>query len=252
MSVLEKARKGLSSYGLNVSLADPVILEIAKAAGFDFVRLDCEHILFDEKTLCEMLRMGQLLELDVQVRVPDLSRVTALLDMGASGIMVPHVETPDDVERAVNAVKYPPLGDRGLTGAARVLGFGRKTTAAYQQSANEQVALIIQIESTKGIENIDAILEQPGVDLVATGRNDLSQSLGIPGQKNDPIVLEAEDFIIQKTLEHGKFPTILCKNQKRLQELYAKGVRCFSAARDDLLLKKALAAQLEGLKEAEQ
>lgn len=250
MSVLERAREGLCSFGLNLSLMDPVLLEIAKAAGYDFVRLDCEHILFDAKTISEMLRVGQLLDLDVQVRVPDLTHVTALLDNGASGIMVPHVESREDAWNGEKAVKYPPEGDRGLTGAARVLGFGRLDVAAYQNHANKKIALIAQIESKKGMENIDEILQQPGLDMVATGRNDLSQSLGVPGKKNDPSVLAAEDFIIRKALEYGKIPTILCKSKSRFQELYAKGVRCFSIARDDLLLKKAAETQLAAMKEA--
>lgn len=250
MSVLERARAGLCSYGLNLSIIDPVLLEIAKAAGYHFVRLDCEHGLFDNRTIADMLRLGRVLDLDVQVRVPALTQVTPLLDNGANGIMVPHVETREDLWNAEKAVKYPPEGERGLTGAARVLGFGRVGVSDYQEHANEKIALIAQIESKKGMENIDEILQQPGLDMVATGRNDLSQSLGLPGRKNDPSVLAAEDFIIRKTLEYGKFPTILCKSKARIQELYAKGVRCFSIARDDLLLKKALEGQLLEMKEA--
>ena len=98
--------------------------------------------------------------------------------------------------------------------------------------------------------NIEEILQQPGLDMVATGRNDLSQSLGIPGKKNDPSVLETENFIIRKTLEYGKIPTILCKSKKRFQELYDKGVRCFTLERDDLLLKKAAEKQLDMMKES--
>lgn len=249
MGVLERARSGLCSFGLNLSIMDPVLLEIAKAAGYDFVRLDCEHILFDDRTVSEMLRIGRLLDLDVQVRVPDLTRVTALLDNGAQGIMAPHIESREEVWEAEKAVKYPPKGERGLTGAARVLGYGRQDVAAYQKQANREIALIVQIESRKGLENIEEILQQPGLDMVATGRNDLSQSLGIPGKKNDPSVLEAENFIIRKTLEYGKTPTILCKSKKRFQELYDKGVRCFTIARDDLLLKKAAENQLTVMKE---
>ncbi len=250
MGVLERARAGLCSFGLNLSIMDPVLLEIAKAARYDFVRLDCEHILFENRIVSEMLRIGQLLDLDVQVRVPDITGVAALLDNGAQGIMVPHIESREEVWNAEKAVKYPPEGERGLTGAARVLGYGRQNVAVYQKEANKKTALIVQIESRKGIENIEEILQQPGLDMVATGRNDLSQSLGIPGKKNDPSVLEAENFIIRKTLEYGKIPTILCKSKKRFQELYDKGVRCFTLERDDLLLKKAAENQLDMMKES--
>lgn len=244
MSVLERARQNECSYGMNMSLMDPTILEIAAQAGIHFVRLDCEHILFNPETVARMLQVGRLLGLDVQVRVPSLENVTALLDMGASAIIVPHVESREDAEKAVKAIKYPPLGDRGLTGAARVLGFGRLDVKEYQRTANDHIALIAQIESRKGMENIDEILSVKGLDMVATGRNDLSQSLGMPGDKNNPKVLEAEEFIIRKTVSYGKIPTILCRNKERLEQLYNLGVRCFSIARDDSLLKSALQGKL--------
>lgn len=247
MSVIERVKQKECSYGLNISLMDPTILEIAAQAGIHFVRLDCEHILFNPETIARMLQVGRLLGLDVQVRVPSLNNVTALLDMGASAIMVPHIESKEDALKAVQVIKYPPLGDRGLTGAARVLGFGRLNVKEYQRTANENVLFIAQIESKKGMENIDEILSVEGLDMVATGRNDLSQSLGMPGDKNHPKVLEAEEFIIRKTVSYGKIPTILCKNPTRRKQLYELGVRCFSIARDDSLLKTALQGQLEKL-----
>jgi len=227
-SLLVRARHNKCSFGLNISFLDPVILECAKQAGYDFVRLDCEHILFDKTTLATMLREARLLDLPLQIRVPALTEVTALLDMGATGIMVPHLENVAAAKEAVQAVKYAPLGERGMTGAARVLGFGRTSLSEYAAKANEEIALIGQIESKAGLDNLAAILTVPGLDMIATGRNDLSQALGVPGQNTHPTVLAAEDLIIQKTLAAGKQPTILVKNTKRLQELYNKGVRCFS------------------------
>jgi 2-keto-3-deoxy-L-rhamnonate aldolase RhmA len=249
-SLLERIRHNKCSFGLNISFVDPVILECAKQAGYDFVRLDCEHILFDKTTITTMLREARLLELPLQIRVPSLTDVTALLDMGAIGIMVPHLESESSAKAAVQAVKYAPLGDRGMTGAARVLGLGRIALKDYVAKANAEIVLIGQIESQEGLTNIDAILAVPGLDMVATGRNDLSQALGVPGQNTHPKVLAAEDLIIQKALAAGKQPTILVKNTTRLQELYRKGVRCFSIERDDLLFTKAAKAHLEIMQEA--
>lgn len=223
MGVLERARSGLCSFGLNLSIMDPVLLEIAKAAGYDFVRLDCEHILFDDRTVSEMLRIGRLLDLDVQVRVPDLTRVTALLDNGAQGIMAPHIESREEVWEAEKAVKYPPKGERGLTGAARVLGYGRQDVAAYQKQANREIALIVQIESRKGLENIEEILQQPGLDMVATGRNDLSQSLGIPGKKNDPSVLEQKILSSARLWNMEKSPPFSVKVKNGFKNFMTKG-----------------------------
>ncbi len=250
MHVLERARLGNCSFGVNISLTDPEILVIAKEAGFHFARIDCEHILFDDRTLAEMIRLGQFLQIDVQIRVPALEKVPALLDMGANAIMVPHIENRSDAEAAAAAVKYPPLGDRGLSGAARAIRYSRRDTVSYQKEANGEVALIAQVESVEGFRHLDEILAVPGLDMIATGRNDLSQSLGIPGQKNHPRVIQLENQIIKKTLSAGKIPTILCKSADRARELYANGVRCFSISRDELLLKKALGAKIHDIQNA--
>lgn len=111
------------------------------------------------------------------------------------------------------------------------------------------VTLIVQIEDKSGLENIDDILSVPGVDMVATGKNDLSQALGFSGQNSHPDVLAAEDLVIRKALEHGKYPTLLVKNKKRIKELKEKGVLCFSLARDESLLFSAMKDKLAELKE---
>ena len=245
MGVLANIKQGKPSFGLNLALTDPVVLEYAKLAGYDFVRLDCEHILYDYSTLGEMLRLGRALNIDVQLRLADPAQAGPLLDMGATALMFPHVSSALEAKRIVELTKFPPLGDRGLTGASRVVQLSGLTASAYQAQANTKVYNIIQIESKEALERIDEILSVPGIDLVATGRNDLSQSLGVPGQKNHPKVLDAENTIIRKTLDYGKTPTILCKSQKRYAELLEQGVRCFSVGRDDSLLKTALETQLQ-------
>ena len=106
----------------------------------------------------------------------------------------------------------------------------------------------MQIEDKAGLEHIDEILSVPGIDMVATGKNDLAQALGIPGQNTHPDVIAAEDMVIRKALEYGKYPTLLVKNKKRIQELYDKGVRCFSLARDESLLFSAMKDKVSELK----
>lgn len=108
--------------------------------------------------------------------------------------------------------------------------------------------LTIQIESKKALENIEEILKVPGIDMVATGRADLSQELGVPGQKEHPDVMNAENKIIQKTLENGKFPIITANSQKRIQELYDMGVRCFVVGKDEALLDQGIRKKLSSIK----
>lgn len=247
-NIKERAAAGLCSYGINIALSDPVVIEMASRAGFDFVRIDCEHMMFDDMTVMNMIRTARLLDLPVQLRVADLNKASALLDLGASGLMVPHTSSREIAEQAVFATKYAPLGQRGMTGSSRALNYGQYKLSDYATWANDDVALIVQIEDKAGLEHIDEILSVPGIDMVATGKNDLAQALGIPGQNTHPDVIAAEDMVIRKALEYGKYPTLLVKNKKRIQELYDKGVRCFSLARDESLLFSAMKDKVSELK----
>lgn len=248
--IRQRAARGLVSYGLNIVLQDPSVIEIAVVAGYDFVRLDCEHMLFPHHIVTEMIRTARLLEIPIQIRLDSLDHVESLMDLGVSAIMIPHVGSKEKALQAVAAIKFPPLGKRGITSAARVLGFGRISPTDYCKSEAGQVSLIVQIEDESGLANIDEILSVEGVDFVATGRNDLAQALGIPGKNAHTRVLEAENLIIRKALQHGKVPTILVKTPKRMEALRQKGVLCFSIARDDLLLMDALCGQISLLKES--
>lgn len=247
-NIKERAAAGLCSYGLNIGLSDPVVIEMASRAGYDFVRIDCEHMLFDNGTLMNMIRAARLLDMPVQLRVPNLGQASALLDLGASGLMVPHTSSRAIAEEAVRAVKYAPLGERGMTGSSRALNFGQYKLNDYSTWANDDVALIVQIEDRGGLDNIDDILSVQGIDMVATGKNDLSQALGIPGQNTHPDVIAAEDMVIRKALEYGKYPTLMVKSKKRIQELYDKGVRCFSLSRDEGLLFSSMRDKLSELR----
>lgn len=247
-SIRERAAAGLPSYGITISLMEPTMIEMAHYAGYDFVRIDCEHILYDHSVLVNMLRTARLLGMPCQVRVEGLSRVTALLSLEASAIMMPHIENREMAMDAVNMVKYAPIGERGMDAGARLIRYGGMKRDEYIRRANSVTDLIVQIESKKGIEHIDEILALEGVDMVATGKADLSQSLGVPGQKNHPDVLKAEAFIIKKALEYGKYPTLAADNRERVEELMDMGVRCFLIGKDEPLAYKAIESKLKQIK----
>lgn len=239
VNIKERA-KGLTSFGLYINILDPAIVEMAVLAGFDFIRIDCEHMIFDNSTLVHMIRTANLLDMPVQLRVSSLNDVSSLLDFGVSGIMVPHVDSRERAIEAVNAVKYGTLGRRGMFGNARYLKYGDMKLSNCIEAVNDEICLIVQIEDKEGLENIDDILSVDGVDMVATGKNDLSQSLGIPGQPGHPDVISAENFVIQKALEHNKIPTLLANTPERMKELKDKGVLCFVTGRDTVLLYNSL------------
>ena len=248
VSLGSSLKRGVCCFGLSVVLPCPSVIEMAALAGYDFVRIDWEHALFGAIELRELLNTARLVGMPCQVRVPELTMITPLLGQEPAGIMVPHVESEKEARAAVDACRFQPLGRRGMDGNTRRMrceGMTRRTYMEYQQ---ENLDIVVQIESIPAMEKIDEILSLDGITMAATGRADLSQELGFPGQKNHPAVLEVEEFIIRKVLEHGKHPIIAAESAGRVGQLYEMGVRCFLVGKDEALLAKKAAENLENVK----
>lgn len=244
-SIRSRAQNGLMSYGLSMLLPCPSVVEIAALHGYDFLRIDCEHAFLSYQEIRELMAAARLLGIPCQIRTPDLTNITALLGQEPAGIMIPHVESREAALAAVDCCKFAPSGRRGMDGSTRHMRCGGMKRAEYMDYANRTMDVIIQIESREGLRNIDEILSVEGIDMVATGRADLSQELGVPGEKNHPDVIEAENLIICKALEYGKIPTIAADSKARIAELAAMGVRCFLVGKDETLLSGAIKENLE-------
>lgn len=237
-------------FGLFVNLNDPTVVELAHLAGFDFIRIDLEHKMYDPVTVLSLIRTADLLGMAVQVRISSLSEVTRLLDAGAHGIVVPGTTSVASAKEAIDAVKYHPLGERGISGDARWLDYGQYRFIQKYPEANDNVALIVQMENKRALAHMDDILALEGIDMVATGRYDLSQALGIPGQNQHPDVLALEAQIIQKALAHGKMPMILAGTAQRVRELREMGVRAMTVTQDTKLLMNGMKQTLGEIKSA--
>ena len=174
-------REGKLALGKYVSLADPQVVEIIGIAGFDAAFIDMEHTGFDLRTVEEMIRASDLAGVTSMVRVPDndAKLILRILDMGAEGIIVPHIEGLEGAKRAVDAVRYPPLGDRGGAGGTRAARFGSVPWNEHVQQSNNEIVLSVMTEDDKGINDVEAIAALDGVDLVSIGPTDLSQTLGV-------------------------------------------------------------------------
>lgn len=244
-SLRARIQKGECCFGLSVVMPCPSVIELAALSGYDFVRIDLEHAMLGGAELRNLLTTARLVGMPCQIRVPELSGVTSLLGQEPAGIMVPHVESAKDAEKAVAACKFAPAGRRGMDGNTRFMRCEGMSRREYMDYSKQSMDLIVQIESWPALEQIEEILLLDGIDMVATGRADLSQELGVPGQKNHPDVIDAENEIIQKAIRYGKIPTIAVDTQKRIQELYQMGVRCFVAGKDEALLSKALEQNLQ-------
>lgn len=186
------------------SLSHPSVTEIFARSGVDFIGIDIEHSTISQEQSQRIIAacQGNGTLCLPRIASHSMEAIKRLLDSGADGIIVPMVNTPEEVERLISWCKYPPLGKRSF-GIARGQGYGfdfRDHTKGW----NESSTLIIQIESIEGVENIDKLLSYPEVDGAMIGPYDLSGSLGIPGQLDHPLVAAAGKKVVDACARYGK------------------------------------------------
>lgn len=241
-----KENPGKPILGLYIMSKDPSLIEFAAAAGYDFIRIDYEHILYSGHELREMIRTAKLVGLMVQIRVPNLGEITKLLDMGVDGIVVPDVDTVEKAREAVTLVKYYPLGQRGMYPVGRCV-WG-KSWPEYLAEGNQEVSLTIQIENIAAKPILDDIISLDGVDMVSSGKQDISESAGIPGKTSDPVVLDFEEAILKTALKHGKQPCVMATTRKRISELMSMGEYVFTVDMDYEVIRKAYKNYIDELR----
>lgn len=204
-STKEKLGLGNVIIGVRMDYPSPDIIEILGDVGFDFVYYDCEHGPMNEEACQTMIRTAELVGLTPMVRVPTNEpwHILRALDSGAMGIIIPHCNTKEDAFKAVKASKYPPEGERGIAG--RSIRISGMRPAQYIVEANKETMVIAMIEEAQALENLSEILSVDGLDVVWIGRGDLSLSLGVPGQFNDPRVQAAVHRVIAEARAAGKY-----------------------------------------------
>lgn len=195
----EKMKRGNTLIGW-MSIPSTVTAEIIARAGFDAVAIDIEHSAIDISSLEPLFQVIEANGSSPLVRLSsnDAVLIKRVLDMGAHGIIVPMVNSVNDAVQAVGAAKYPPEGFRS-TGIYRAQDYGN-SFKEYRFSANEKIAVIIQIEHKDAVESIDEIVKVPGIDALMIGPYDLSSTYGIAGEIDHPIMKEA----IQKVMNAAK------------------------------------------------
>ena len=183
-----RLRNGERLLGTMVTLPTASTAEILADAGFDWLFVDGEHGPLDTSDILAILQaVSHRIACIVRVPACDEVAIKKVLDLGAAGIIVPQVNTPEQAADVVRYTRYAPEGSRGV-GLARAHGYGFRF-AEYVASANAEISVIVQAEHRSAVENIDAIVQVPGVDAVLLGPYDLSASYGKMGQISDPEVL---------------------------------------------------------------
>ncbi|KUO41527.1 MAG: 2,4-dihydroxyhept-2-ene-1,7-dioic acid aldolase [Candidatus Hadarchaeum yellowstonense] len=190
-SLKEKLKTQTLTIGSWITLSHPAIAEIMAKAGFDWLTVDMEHSAI---TLHQAQQLVQVIELSgctplIRVGENNPNLIKRAMDTGAHGVIVPSVDCREDALKAVRAVKYPPLGTRGV-GLARAQGYGMEFEK-YKEWLNKESVVIVQIESIRAVKNLEKILRVKGVDAFMVGPYDLSGSLGRPGDFDHPSVVAA-------------------------------------------------------------
>jgi 4-hydroxy-2-oxoheptanedioate aldolase len=179
---------------------DPVIVEIVGLAGFDAVSIDLEHVSYGEETVEELIAAAELAGVGAIVRIPERGWATAtrVLDLGAGGIQVPHIETVVEAREAIDAVRFAPLGKRGAMPVSRATRYGSVPWEEFRARSNSEIVLNLMIESRVGLDNAAEIAALDGVDFLVVGQHDLATDLGV-SEVDDPrlwsAVMELADTV---------------------------------------------------------
>ncbi len=193
----ELLRGGGLVRGVFVGIPSPALVEMCGHAGFDFVVIDNEHGPASLETTEHMIRAAKAANVAPIVRCLEAD-ILRVLDLGASGIQIPAVNTAEQAKRIVDAARYAPVGSRGAAFSTRAAGYGFFGGAAHAQASNAGVAVVVMIETPEAIRNLDAILAVPGIDAAFVGPNDLSFAMGHPANWKHPEVQEAIEATLKR------------------------------------------------------
>ncbi len=223
----EKLLSGRPAFGVSVMFPSPQIVEMVGRLGFDWVLIDCEHGSTSPESVELMVMAAELAGLTPIARpwTNSPEAILRLMDRGVMGVQIPHVNTAADARRAVESVKFHPLGNRGLAAGTRPANYGFGVSPAdYVVEANRETLVCVQLEEAEALHNLGEILQVEGVDVLFVGPSDLSQSMGHPGRSDVPEVREAMNQAFAAIVAAGKVPGS-AGNTQAIRGYLQKGVR---------------------------
>lgn len=237
----QRLHSGEAQIGLWLGLADAYCAELAANAGFDWLLIDGEHAPNDLRTLLGQLQAvapypGQPV---IRPVVGDTALIKQVLDIGVQTLLVPMVESADQARELVRAIHYPPQGVRGV-GSALARASRWNSIPGYLDKADEQMCLLVQIESREGLANLDAIAAVQGVDGVFIGPADLSASMGFRGNPGHPEVQAAIEDAIARIRQAGKAAGILSADEKLARRYIELGAAFVAVGVDTTVLMRGL------------
>lgn len=231
-------RAGRQQIGLWVSLASAYSTEVVAASGFDWLLIDGEHSPNDPPTILPQLQAAAAYPTSCIVRPAwnDKVLIKRYLDVGAQTLLIPYVQTVEEAQAAVAAIRFPPRGLRGVAGTTRASRYGR--VADYAQRAEEELCLLVQIETRLGLDNLEAITRLDGIDGVFIGPADLSAGLGYLGQIQHPQAQAAIQDAVKRIRACGKPAGILATDEASARRYIEWGTTFTAVGLDAMLLAR--------------
>lgn len=224
----QRLERGEQVLGTMVTtFASPDIAKILKGCGFDFLMIDCEHGAFTTREAANMIAVARGVGMPALVRIPEMRREHALkfMEMGASGLLLPNTETAEQARMLVECAKYAPMGRRGVSLSRPHTDFEKVDGPAYMREANEQSLLMCQIESRRGVENIEEIMAVEGIDVGFIGPNDMTQDYGMLGEFTHPEIVAAFERVIGAARANGKWSGVHFGSAGPLKPWLGKGMQ---------------------------
>jgi 4-hydroxy-2-oxoheptanedioate aldolase len=236
----EKISGNQTTYGLWLGIPDTSVAEMMAGAGFDWLVIDHEHGPYEIRDVLAHLQAIAPYDVAPVVRPVDGNRslLKKLCDIGVQTFLVPMIDTAQEAIAVVEAVKYPPAGSRGLgTSMARAARWN--SVSGYVGQADDQMCVIVQVESSRALQNIDAIAAVDGIDAVFIGPSDLSASMGYGGDASRPEVLSAVTDALRRVRQAGKHAGLLCLDTSRVGHFVDAGANFVGIGVDTLLIGNA-------------
>lgn len=242
-------RAGSASLGAFLSTGYAVNAEVVGQAGFDFVVIDLEHGMGGEREVLGQLHALEHTPAAAVVRVESHARQRAhrVLDLGAHGVMFPRVESAEDARACVEAMRYPPDGQRGVATLVRASTYGARYPE-YRDESRLALLTILQIESAEGVKNVDEIAAVDGADVLFVGPMDLSTSLGVFRQYDHPLFTAAVAQVVEAAQRHNRVLGILIGAPDDYRKYFDQGFRLFTCGTDLSFLRDSAQAVAKALR----
>ena len=232
-------REGRPQIGLWSVLADAAVSELLGSSGFDWLLIDMEHAPNELPSVQAQLQALLGSKSTPIVRPPwnDMIWMKRVLDLGAQTLLIPYVQTAEEAAQAVSYMRYPTAGRRGVAGGTRAAQWGR--IRDYYKRVEDELCLLVQVESRQGLENLDAIAATPGVDGIFIGPADLSADMGHLGEPQHPEVQAAIEDAVRRIRQAGKAAGILTRGEEPARRWLKAGCSFVAVGVDAVLLAEA-------------